>query len=399
MTPVSPRLLPSDSGPDGAVSFVDTPEGLLRLLREMKEAGRVAVDIESNGMFAYHPLVCTVQLAWETKEGSTRVAVVDTLAVPLASLSELLGNPRVLKVIHDLAFDARMLRAEGVPLRSVRDTSVAATYLAKPGTGLASLLAAELDVHVSKEMQNSDWARRPLSDESLAYLAGDVSHLLQLDALLARQVREAGIADEVATETAYRLVDALEAPPEPEAPHIRIRGAEKLNEVGWRVIEAIARTREELARDKNLPPQRILGDRLLVAMAERPPQSDRELLRIGLVKRLTDDERAALLASITTAVAETRARPGSTQRPPRPAPMPAGLLAMRKSVEKRLQTWRRAEAERRRVHEQVVLPTHCIRWIVSQSPTTEERIASLPGLGPARATRYAKRLAELTAES
>jgi len=36
---------------------------------------------------------------------------------------------------------------------------------------------------------------------------------------------------------------------------------------------------------------------------------------------------------------------------------------------------------------------------VSQSPTTEERIASLPGLGPARATRYAKRLAELTAES
>jgi ribonuclease D len=385
--------------PPAPVAFVDTPERMVRLLQEMNEAGRVAVDIESNGMFAYHPQVCTVQLAWETKEGSTRVAVVDTLTVPLVSLSELLGNPRVLKVIHDLAFDARMLRAEGVPLRSVRDTSVAATYLAKPGTGLASLLAAELDVHVSKEMQNSDWARRPLSEESLGYLAGDVSHLLQLDALLARQVREAGIADEVATETAYRLVDALEAPPEPEAPHVRIRGVEKLSEVGWRVIEAIARTREDLARDKNLPPQRVLGDRLLLAMAERPPQSERELLRIGLVKRLKDDERVALLASITTAIAETRARPGSTPRPARPAPMPAGLLAMRKSVEKRLQTWRRAEAERRRVHEQVVLPTHCIRWIVSQSPTTEERIASLPGLGPARAERYAKRLAELVAES
>jgi ribonuclease D len=391
--PTSIQVLPAP------VSFVDTPEGLLGLLREMKEAGRVAVDIESNGMFAYHPVVCTVQLAWETKEANTRVAVVDTLAVPLVSLSELLGNMRVLKVIHDLAFDARMLRAEGVTLRSVRDTSVAATYLAKPGTGLASLLAAELDVHVSKEMQNSDWARRPLSDESLGYLAGDVSHLLQLDALLARQVREAGIVDEVATETAYRLVDALEAPPEPEAPHIRIRGAEKLSEVGWRVIEAIARTREELARDKNLPPQRILGDRLLVTMAERPPQSERELLRIGLVKRLRDEERAELLASITAAVAQTHGPPGSAPRPPRPAPMPAGLLAMRKSLEKRLQTWRRAEAERRRVHEQVVLPTHCIRWIVSQSPNTEERIASMPGLGPARAERYAKRLAELTVES
>lgn len=396
MNPVSSRLLASDSGPDGAVSFVDSSTRLQSLLQALKEAGRVAVDIESNGMFAYRPVVCTVQIAWETSDGGTRVAVVDTLAVSVASLSTLLGDPRTLKVVHDLAFDARMLRAEGVALRSVRDTSVAATYLAKPGTGLASLLAAELGVHVGKEMQNSDWARRPLSDESLAYLAGDVRHLLRLDRLLTGQVCEAGIADEVATETAYRLVDALEPPPEPEAPHVRIRGAEKLSETGWRVIEAIARTREELARDKNLPPQMVLGDRLVVAMAERPPQTERDLLRFGPVKRLSGEERAAVLLSITTAMGN---RPGSTPRPPRPAPLPAGLLARRKTVEKRLQTWRRAEAERRRVHEQVVLPTHCIRWIVSQSPATADQMASVPGLGMSRAERYAQRLAELVAES
>ncbi len=207
-------------------------------MRQVHDVNRIAVDVESNGMFAYQPDVCTIQFAWELPDGSTRAAIVDTLAIPLPALSSLLGDPFRLKVIHDLAFDARILNTRGIVLRSVRDTSVAATYLRKPGSGLASLLAAEFGIQVSKEKQNSDWSQRPLSTESLAYLADDVYHLLRLDTRLDQQVQQAGIADEVATETAYRLMNALEESAPPSAPHLRIRGAERLGGVQTRILKS-----------------------------------------------------------------------------------------------------------------------------------------------------------------
>lgn len=358
----------------------------------MQPARRVALDIESNGMFAYAPRICTVQLAWVDAEERTRVAIVDTLACRVQGLKGLLEDPATMKVIHDLAFDARVLHLEGVDLRSVRDTSVAASYLGKPGTGLASLLANELGVHVGKEMQNSDWARRPLSNASISYLAGDVSHLLTLDTLLASEVAETGIADEVATETAYRLVDALQTEADERPPHLRIKGNERLDPVGRRVLENMAAFREALAREANLPPQRILGDKLLIAMANRRPRTMRDLQKMRACKRLQEPEREALLTSIREALAKG---PASTPPPPAPQRPPQAVLTARKVLEKRLQTWRKSEAERRQVGEQVVLPTHCLRRLVQSRWESAEAIGAMPGLGPARADRYADRLAEL----
>jgi ribonuclease D len=372
--------------------LVAAPNELQALLKDIDGAARIAVDIESNGMFAYRPSICTVQLAWITPDGRTHVALVDTLACHVSGLAGLLENREIIKVIHDLAFDARVLHLEQVDLCAVRDTSVAASYLGKPGTGLASLLENELDVHVGKEMQNSDWARRPLSSESLAYLAGDVSHLLTLDTLLAQEVAEAGIGDEVATETAYRLIDALQVVPDPRPPHLRIRGNEKLDGIGRRVLEGIAAVREDLAEAQNLPPQRIINDKLLLTIADQRPRSIHDLLRFRAVKRLDQGNQDKLLRAIREALAKG---PASTPPPP-PAERPTHkVLAVRKGLEKRLQTWRRAEAERRQVNEQVVLPTHCMRRLVNALVDTPEAVAAIPGFGPARAERYAKQLANM----
>ncbi len=381
----------SPRGPE-APRLVERVEDLHGLLRDIDGAGRVAVDIESNGMFAYAPRVCTVQVGWVDSGGDAQVAIVDTLVCPVQELAALLQRREVMKVVHDLAFDARVLHLEGVDLCAVRDTSVAATYLGKPATGLANLLSSELDVQVGKEMQNSDWARRPLSCESLSYLAGDVVHLLDLDARLHEEVREAGIADEVATETAYRLVDALQIESDERPPHLRIRGNERLDGRGRRVLERIAAWREALAKDQDLPPQRIVGDKLLLAIADRRPRSMRDLLRFRAVKRLGEPDRERLLQHIRSAVEKG---PASTPAPPPPSRPTHAELTLRKRVEKQLQDFRRAEAERRGVHEQVVLPSHCLRRLARHRLADIEAIANMPGLGRARAKRYANLLLKI----
>lgn len=373
---------------ESAPLLVETANQLHALLGDLARAGRVAVDIESNGMFAYRGRVCTMQIAWIDEPGTTRVAIVDTLAVGVKPLGPLLESPFVVKVIHDLAFDARVLHFEGVDLRAVRDTSVAASYLGKPATGLASLLLSELGVVVDKEMQNSDWARRPLSNESVAYLAGDVRSLLSLDTRLAGQVREADIEDEVATETAYRLIDALETATEVRPPHLRIRGHDRLDGMARRILEAIAVVREQAAEQRDLPPQRIIADKLLLAVASARPTNEHELSQFRSLKRLPDGMRDQLLDAIRDAVKLGPARKLEVSGVPSHQE-----VAMRRAIEKRLQTWRRSEAERRGITEQVVLPSHCIRYLASGLMVDPDAIAAMPGLGPARANRYASSLA------
>jgi ribonuclease D len=211
--------------------------------------------------------------------------------------------------------------------------------------------------------------------------------LLVLDSLLWSEVLEAGIGDEVATETAYRLIDALQTDAEEAPPHVRIRGHERLDGLGRRTIEKIALVREDLGRERDLPPQRVLGDKVLLAIAGHRPRSTKELLRFGQTKRLKEEEQSRILSSIGEAIEE-----GPMEPLARAPSLPPREVTARKNREKRLQAWRKAEAERRDVHEQVVLPSHCIRWLASAAPDTQEAISRVPGLGHARARRYADRL-------
>src|SRR5262249_3834526 len=148
-----------------------------------RRAARVAVDVESNGLFVYRAALCVLQLAWP-EDGRIVVAVVDPIAVSIAPLTALFSATGPVKVLHDLTFDARLLAEAAAPLSRVRDTSVAARLLGRKATGLAALLAEELGVAHDKRLQQHDWARRPLREAEIDYLAGDVRHLLELDVLL-----------------------------------------------------------------------------------------------------------------------------------------------------------------------------------------------------------------------
>ncbi|HEY6461110.1 MAG TPA: ribonuclease D, partial [Polyangiaceae bacterium] len=77
------------------------------LVDEACHAERLAVDLEASGMFTYRANICTVQLAWGASE--QQIAVVDALAVPVEGLAPLLGGDGPVKIVHDVAFDARLL--------------------------------------------------------------------------------------------------------------------------------------------------------------------------------------------------------------------------------------------------------------------------------------------------
>ncbi len=67
-----------------------------------------------------------------------------------------------------------------------------------------------------------------------------------------------------------------------------------------------------------------------------------------------------------------------------PVRLPVAQARLRRQREVRLIAWRRAEAKRRGVDEQVVLPGHCLKDAVESDVETVEDLARVPGLGAFR---------------
>jgi ribonuclease D len=374
-----------------------------RLAARAAASPRVAIDVEANGLFAFRPALCTAQLAF-LDGGALAIAVIDTLVADVAPLRALLGPGGPVKVLHDLTFDARLLAEAGAPLGRVRDTSVAARLLGLPATGLSALLATELGVAHDKRFQQHDWSRRPLTAEHLAYLAGDVEHLFALDDRFEERAQALDLAAEIADECAYKLASAENPPRDGRPGYVRIKGAAALDAPGRAVLRRLAALREEAAEAADVPPFKVVGNDALLAIARRRPASLRDLDPIPGAA----SGRAASLGRAFLAAVEAGLGDGDVPEADRALFQPErpdrAVIARRRARETAVSAFRRAEAKRRGVDEQAVLPGHCAQDLVDAllahepgSPELARAIAAIPGLGERRLARYGEAFAALAA--
>jgi ribonuclease D len=389
-TPGAPTVLPARSAAE-----------VQQIVARCGRAPRLAVDVEANGLFVYRARLCTVQLAWEEDDGIA-VAVIDTIAASARPLAPIFGPEGPVKVLHDLTFDARLLDESGAPLSRVRDTSVAARFLGFQATGLASLLASELGVTIDKHLQQHDWSRRPLTDEQLVYLAGDVRDLLALDDRLGEKARARAIEDEIAEECRYKLATAKNPPRDTRLGYVRIKGSALLDPVGRAVLRRLWRIREEAAESADVPPFKVVGNETLLAIAAKLPASIAALHALpGGASGRAGPLGAAFLQAVAAGI-----RDGDVPEDERAAFQPVRpdreQVAKRRAVEAKISAFRRAEAKLRGVDEQVVLPGHCAQDLADAllahpggDPELAGAVARIPGLGECRIARYAAAYAAL----
>jgi ribonuclease D len=359
----------------GAIAHVaDARELAARLFHERT----IALDSEGDGMWRYRTQLCTIQLASEDE-----IAVVDTLAVDIGVFRALMSSRGPEKVVHDAAFDARLLSAYGAPLGAVFDTAVAARYLGFTATGLASLLLQLFDVTVPKHMQQADWGKRPLSLEAIEYLENDVRYLIPLRDVLLERLRERDIEAEMREECEYVLREAAASQFEP-SPFSRLKGAlQRPPEERARLYE-LANVRDELGRELNLPPARVVANDLLLRFGEL-----HQPMRAELERRLPSRYRGYAQRFVDAlARAEGQADAPRSELPdPNDVP-PATELAKRKRRRELLTSFRTRAAAARGVDPQVVLPGHCINDLVKLDGLTRECLEQVSGFGECRIERY-----------
>lgn len=385
---------------DWAIELVRDRPSLDRVAQRCLAQDEIAVDIEADGLFVFRPRLCCMQIAWREGEAS-HVAIIDTLAVDPAGLSNVLGPEGPAKVLHDLTFDARMLDEAGVSLRHVHDTSVAARLLGHPATGLASLLESLFGVALDKGLQQHNWGKRPLTDSHIEYLAGDVAHLLLLHRKLQELVREQGIVEEVAEECTYKLAMAIAPPRDLRPPYTRIKGANGLEPLARAVLRRLVDARARIAEEADLPPFKIIDNATLLEIARRRPETRRALDDMRGCSGRAARYAQSWLGAVRDGVADgdipegdqvyfERRRPGAVE------------VSQRRKREAQLSAWRRDEAKRRSISEQAVLPGHCAQDLLALmlDPSLAEEafltgLSTIPGIGAGRLARYSDAWARL----
>ena len=173
--------------------WVDSQSEFEALIDRLCAEPRYALDTEFHRERTYFPKLALMQFA---TGGET--TLVDPLAVDLAPLRRLFASEAV-AVLHAAQQDLDVLtHACGAVPAQMYDTQLASGFLGYSTPSLVSLLMAELKVSAAKGDRLTDWLRRPLTDEQLAYAAADVDHLLALQDQLDAQIDELGRSEWVA---------------------------------------------------------------------------------------------------------------------------------------------------------------------------------------------------------
>ena len=152
---------------------------------EVKFGNTIAVDTETQGLLLQRDRLCLVQLSDGNGDAHLIQFQPDQYNAP--NLKHILGDPEILKIFHFARFDIAAIKAYlNISCSPVFCTRIASrltrTYTEKHG--LKDICAELLNIEISKQQQQSDWASTELNTEQKKYAAADVLYLHQLMEIL-----------------------------------------------------------------------------------------------------------------------------------------------------------------------------------------------------------------------
>jgi len=261
-----------DAPRDGVPAVVDDPGRLAEAIAAFRAGhGPVAVDAERASGHRYGQRAFLVQLR---REGSG-TALIDPAALPdLSELSDALQD--VEWVVHAASQDLPCLAEVGLRPSHLFDTELGSRLAGFSRVGLAAVVEHLLGLGLAKEHSAVDWSIRPLPEPWLRYAALDVEVLVELRDALAAELERQGKLDWAREEFAA-LVAAPPAPPRVD-PWRRTSGLHRVrNRRQLAVVAELWNAREELARQQDVSPGRIIPDRSIVEVALAQAVTHREL--------------------------------------------------------------------------------------------------------------------------
>jgi ribonuclease D len=366
--------------------IIATAPALRDLVRRLHNEPLIAVDTESNSLYAYREKVCLIQVSTRNQDW-----LIDPLELSdLSPLGPLFADPDIEKVFHAAEYDIMCMKRDyNFKFNNLFDTMFAARIIGLKTFGLGSLLETYFNIQVDKRYQRADWSLRPMPAEQLRYAQQDTHYLPALRDLLLEMLIEQD-----------RLVEAKEVfallTEVPAASHVsdpdgfwRIHAARDFSKRQFAILRELFLLREDLAERRDRPPFKIFTDQVLVAIILAEPHTLKEL---GAVPGMSHGQLERYGAKILKAIehGEAAQPPVRPDRTPRVDPV---TLARYDA----LHEWRKARATERGVESDVILPKETLWALARSAPNSIDQLIDIPGLGPWKREKYGKELVGLLA--
>lgn len=392
-------VLPHESAPGAALKlYYNTPlmsdkhlnfdlvinsQQLRALAEDLNRQPRIAVDTESNSLYAYREQVCLIQFSTPQRD-----ALVDPLALDdLSPLAPVFANPQVEKLFHAAEYDLLTLRRDfNYEFNNIFDTMVAVRVLGREKVGLGSVLEQEFGIVLEKKYQRANWGRRPLPKAMLDYARLDTHYLIPLRQKLHHELVQKQRL-ELAQEDFARLCCLNGNGPEPGLPSIwRMRGVKDLTPKQASILQRLVEYRQQQARQADLPLFKMFSDKTLVEIAAAEPRSKANLASIyGLTPNKLHRHARGLLQAVRQGLEDEPA-----YRPRRPR-LPDEQIERLET----LRLWRKTRAREMGVESDIVLPRDIMERIARKNPSRSQELHDLLEEIPWRRERFSGEIADV----
>ena len=264
----------------GSVPLTDNQQQYRECLREYGSPGQyVAFDTERASGIRYLDKAYLIQ----AKGQSAPLVLLDPLTLPdLSDFSAACKNSTW--VLHAAKEDLECMEWAGLQAPHLFDTQIAAKLLGYEHVGLGAVTEEVLGVKLAKNHTRENWSLRPLKQSWLDYAALDVEYLVELAVALKEQLVAAGRLPWAEQEFAYALA-SFHRPTDTD-PWRHLKGAGKAKspqQLG--LLRELYYQRDQVAKERDLAPSRVLPNRALVDLVLQPPRSYQELSARPFMKR------------------------------------------------------------------------------------------------------------------
>ena len=269
---VTPLIAPRHGVPEVISSESDFEKLIAQLLNG---SGPLAIDAERASGYRYSQRAYLIQIYRE----NGGLHLIDPIPLKESKLWEKFNKEFSAYewVIHASTQDLPCLIDVGLKPELLFDTELGARIAGCERVGLGPLAESLLELQLAKEHSAVDWSIRPLRPEWITYAALDVDILLDIrnavENLLTEQNKLKWAKQDFASilKNYQNYVFTDEAKPE------RWRRTSGMHKVRDRLTMAIVRdfwfSRDELAREIDLAPGRVLGDEAIIELATKRPDN------------------------------------------------------------------------------------------------------------------------------
>ena len=299
---LTPLLSPRHGTPEIVATENDYEKVITSLLNG---EGPIAIDAERASGYRYSQRAYLIQIY--RKGGGLHL--IDPIPLKDSKLWQRFNTEfdSVEWVIHASTQDLPCLTEVGLRPKQLFDTELGARIAGCPRVGLGALAESLLELQLAKEHSAVDWSIRPLRAEWITYAALDVDILLDIrdkvEQLLIEQKKlkwaEQDFASIIKNYQDYEFSDS------PKSDRWRrTSGMHKVRDrLSMTIIRDLWLSRDELAREIDLAPGRVLGDEAIVELAIKRPDNLEEVAKtIGWRTRLEAPPFSRWLKVLTTSL-------------------------------------------------------------------------------------------------